>query len=144
MWHTDGQTGKIRKICSMNTFVLRNIKYDSSITEIMAWCIGVLSKETKLITLSAIPTKISPVIKMILRGILYELNVIYLSGLHSNSNRATWFISSHITMLEIQCTQEDMLLPAMCYILFYTAINTLWWKIKQRPGDYSCLLLLLR
>lgn len=27
---------KIRKICNMNTFVLRNIRYDSSITEIMA------------------------------------------------------------------------------------------------------------
>lgn len=37
----------------MNTFVLRNIKYDSSIAAIMAWCIGVLSKETNLITLQA-------------------------------------------------------------------------------------------
>lgn len=27
--------------------------------------------------------------------------------------------------------------PATCYILFYTAINTLWWKINQRAGDYS-------
>lgn len=33
--------------------------------------------------------------------------------------------------------------PATCYILFYTAINTFWWKISQRAGDYSFFLLLL-
>lgn len=49
--HTDGWTGKIRKIRTMNTFVPRNIQYDLSVVEIMAWCIGVLRIETNLINL---------------------------------------------------------------------------------------------
>ena len=42
-------------------------------------------------------------------------------------------------MLQTQCTQEDMLPPAMCYILFDTAINTL---VENKTESRRFLLLL--